>query len=225
MMENTIKSDLSADQYSWDLRGWETFWGASIVLILVNFIQKELLIDESIYQGLIHSDNELIKNMDFLSLTSKWGWIVYFFIPIGLFFKLVSISCSIFIGAFIFEWNVKFKAIMGVVFKANLVFLIGHVVQTIVMFFSEIDSLEDLYSADLFSFSSLIGRENIAAFLIPFVDVFNVLNALFVFLMALDIKKVSGNKLGLSFILLTYGVFEVLVASIRAFIVILFELT
>lgn len=115
---------------------WIKFILFSILTLVLSYaIEKVLQIDVLIQNELSYkfSINEL---KEILNFQRKWNWILYFFIPIFIFIKILSNSLVVYTGI-LFLNNIKtdFKEVLNILLKVEFVFLSIPIIKLIWFYF------------------------------------------------------------------------------------------
>jgi len=119
-----------------------------------------------------------------------WGWVGYLILPLILYLKILLVASALSIGIFFFEHDMKFSQVFNIVVKAQYVFLLPMVVQFFWFYFFKTDfTLEELQMFAPLSLGSIFGFEHFDAWLIYPLQVVNLFEAAFWFILAFLLAK------------------------------------
>lgn len=180
----------------------------SLVLIVSQFIF--VLVN----RYLLDLDNMLLDNLsvqmtdddidNFLLSYERWGWLGFLVLPIITIVKVLLISLSLDIGAFIWDKKIKFKNILKIVLTAEFIFLIPIFFKSIwFLFFQKnftLNTLEDYSPLSLFSLVSDLNINPLIKYPLQLVNLFEIA---YIVLLAIGIGRVfkstkTGFKVTLS---------------------------
>lgn len=132
-----------------------------------------------------------------IAFQRKWAWFSYGLLPIILSFKWLFISAFIATGTVFMGINVRFKKILKTTMVCEWLFVAAGVVNFIVLLFSNAQSLEDIQRFNLVSMLS-IGHllQGVAGFewLVTPLQTLNILQLIFIFVLAIGVSVVSNEK-------------------------------
>lgn len=143
-----------------------------------------------------------------LNLQKKWAWISYLIIPIFLFLKINLTAIIIFIGAYLFNKNIEIKRLYNVLIKAEFIFLLVPCFKVFwFLFFQNQYTLQDIQFFYPFSGLNLIGYESIDPWFIYPLQVLNLFEVAYWFILAYLLGKelnISMDK-GFKIVASSYG--------------------
>lgn len=87
-------------------------------------------------------DQQYVQQM--LSFDKKWGFIKYVFIPFGLFLRISLVTYIIYLGLYLVNVDVSIKYLYKVTILGELIFLVFTITRTILIFFHNFTSFEEL---------------------------------------------------------------------------------
>lgn len=180
----------------------------TVVTLVISFLSKEILnVEDLVYSNLAEqfSANQIIEIM---ALKEKWEWITYALIPLLLILKISIIAAILDVGCFFFDKEIKYKRLFNIVVKAEFIFLLVILTKTAwFYFFQQNYTLEDLQYFYPFSALTVIGYEGLPAWFIYPLQVVNIFEAAYWFILAYLIGKelkINTEK-GLGIVASSYG--------------------
>jgi len=189
-----------------------------VLSILLEWVSSIILNTESLFINSLVNEVTEQQFLEFLDFKKRWVWLGYFITPIVLFFKIIIISIVLEVGCFFFNKEIKYKAIINIVIKAEFVFLGVLLLKTIWFYvFQQEYTLEDLQNFYPLSGLNIIGYKSLQSWFIYPLQVLNLFEMAYWFILAYLLGKelkVSSNK-GLAIVASSYGTSLVIwVASI-----------
>lgn len=184
------------------------FWLLCLLTVSLGELTKWLLnLDMLIYTSL--SENLTASQVTaYLDLQKKWEWVGYGFVPVFLAIKTTLIATVLYLGAFFFGKEIRFKELWHIAVKAEFVFLLVVVAKLGWFYFVQTDySLEDIQYFYPLSALSLVGYEGLSPwFVYPF-QVLNVFEIAYWLLLAYLLGKAlqTHTDEGLKIVAVSYG--------------------
>lgn len=175
---------------------WIKFILFSILTLVLSYaIEKILQIDVLIQNELSYkfSINEL---KEILNFQRKWNWILYFFIPIFLFFKIVFNSLVVYTGI-LFLNNIKtdFKDVLNILLKVEFVFLLIPIIKLIWFYFFQTNyTLEDIQYFYPLSALNIIGYKGLEPWLIYPLQTLNVFELAYIIILSYQIGTITKTN-------------------------------
>ena len=119
-----------------------------------------------------------------------WAWVGYWVFPLLLYLQILLVASALSIGIFFFEYDMKFSQVFNIVVKAQYVFLLPMVVHFVWFYFFKTDfTLEELQSFSPLSLGSIFGFEYFDRWLIYPLQVINLFEAAYWFILAFLLAK------------------------------------
>lgn len=122
--------------------------------------------------------------------------------------KLFLTTVCLNIGTFLMEYKVGFSALWKMVVNATTVFAIGKLVYTGYLATIDIQSIEDVLEADLFSLLSVTGHDQVPQWALFALGSINLLELFYWFLLSLGIMLLLEIRWvkAMGFVVMTYGI-------------------
>jgi len=176
--------------------------------ILAHCIQNELILTDQLF---IHSWSEQLtveRIREVLKIQEQWEWIGYLGVLVFVLAKLFLTTVCLNIGTFLVEYKVGFRALWKMVVNAMAVFAIGKLMYVGYLATIDIQSVEDVMEADIFSLLGVTGYDQVPQWALFALGSINLLELFYWFILSLGIMlvlKVKWKK-AIGFVLMTYGV-------------------
>lgn len=203
---NEIQNNKQLTKGSWGLSTWETFGVLCAVSLVVFFVQDQLILTKDVYYSLLGEQMAIDRIDALLNFQAKWKWVNYVVIPFMLLLQSATIAACMFTGAILLDWKIPYRAFFGLVIRAMAVVTMGKILQTIILLFMNIQSMDDFYRADWFSLLGWVGKANLPELAMAPASFLNVFEVLFWLLLAAGVRQLSEKAKGLGFVVGTYGV-------------------
>jgi len=190
------------------LNAWVLFAFSCVSYALVLHIQQKYVLTEQVYYNTLGEQLTIERIDAFIDKQNTWTWLRYFFIPVTLLFQTFLVSICLATGAILLDYKLKFSAIFGIVVKASVIYAIGKLVYMMVVQFMDIQTIEDLMKADVFSLLGWTGAENVPTWLQYPLSVVNVFELGFWLLLAGGMGYLLQKHWTrmINFVTVTYGV-------------------
>ncbi|TXD83359.1 hypothetical protein ESY86_10055 [Subsaximicrobium wynnwilliamsii] len=191
------------------MKNLQSFLLLIIIQSFLVFFSKELLETNQVFVSSLSEKISYDQINEILAFKEKWGWIVYIFIPILLFIKIVIITTVINIGCFLFGKNISYSQIFNITIKSEFIFLLVIVFKTAWFYFFEQDyNLNDLQFFYPLSALNIVGYEGIDPWWIYPLQVFNLFELAYWFILAYLIGKAinSDTDKGINIVASSNGV-------------------
>lgn len=186
-----------------------------IYLVLIILISTLTFLSNTILNTkelLINSLAEQLTNKqieELLGFRKNWEWFSYFLLPLIILIKISIISAILDAGCFFFGKEIKYKKLFNIVVKAEFIFLLVIVFKTAWFYFFETNyNLEDLQYFYPLSALNIIGYEGLQPWFIYPLQVINLFELAYWFILAYLIGKElneNTNK-GFSIVASSYGI-------------------
>lgn len=144
----------------------------------------------------------------FINNKNEWEWLGMLIIPVFIFIKVHLITICLSIGSFLFDRKAKYKDILNIVLKADFLFLGVIVIK--ILWFSIIQTnytFEDIQAFYPLSLSNLFKPDEIESWLLYPLQLVNLFEVVYWFLLAFGISKIIEGKFWKSFemVIASYG--------------------
>lgn len=190
------------------LNAWLFFASSCASYMLVLYIQQKYVLTEQVYYNTLGEQLTIERIDTFLRARANWAWLSYSLIPLVLFLQALLVSICLATGAILLDYKTKFGALFGMVVKAAVIYAVGKLMYMTVVQFMDIETIEDLMRADIFSLLGWMSAENVPTWLHYPLSVVNVFELGFWLLLAGGmgylLEKPWTKMLG--FVAATYGV-------------------
>lgn len=142
-----------------------------------------------------------------LKLRSRYEWMAFAMIPLTVFLQALLISICLSTGAILMDYKVSFGRVFGMVMKALTIFALGKVLYVMVLLLIDVQTMDDLIRADVFSLLGWIGKDGLPDWLLYPLGVFSVFEIIFWVLLAVGMGNLLGQPARQmpGFIAVTYG--------------------
>lgn len=181
-----------------------------VVLNLILFLLfKNTLYTEQLYYS--HYSEKLFFEQitNVIENQKKWEWLIYVIMPLFLLIKVSIISKILDLGCFIFNQKLKFKQLFNSVVKAEFIFLLVIIFKTAWFYFFKTNyTLEDLQYFYPLSALNIVGYEDLEAWWVYPLQVFNLFELAYWFILAYLLGKALNTNIdkGLHIVASSYGV-------------------
>ncbi len=188
-----------------------TWWFLIIVLLVemvFNVVLKTNLFNENVLFNSL-AEQMTIEEINQISTSFQSNSVLILFI--SLFQPLIEIlliAVAINIGTLLLHYPLDFKAILRVVTKSFLVFSLARIVFIITLSYMSIRHMDELDFIPQWSLADLIGTKSIPAWALYPLQLANVFQVLFIFLLAvgLNVLLPRGWSRWLLTVIVTYGI-------------------
>lgn len=180
-----------------------------IFTFFLGFLSKTLLKTNDLIANTLAEQMSSEQLTQILDLQEKWEWVGYGFIPILLILKVSIIATILDAGCFFFNKEIKYKKLFNIVVKVEFIFLLVIVFKTAWFYFIQTDyDLEDLQYFYPLSALNIIGYEGLQPWFIYPLQVLNLFEMAYWFILAYLIGKELNEKThkGFSIVASSYGV-------------------
>ena len=125
-----------------------------------------------------------------IRMRDMWSWLGYLILPLLLYLQILFVATALSIGIFFFEYEMKFSQIFNIVVKAQYVFLLPMVFHFVWFYFINTDfTLEELQNFAPLSLGSIFGFEHFERWLIYPLQVVNLFEVAYWFILAFLLAK------------------------------------
>lgn len=194
---------------------------AVTISLLSKLILDNYILTDEVFASLFRDQLSGNQLLELMNLKSKYLWVSYSLVPVGLFLKIFLISVCVTIGLIFLEEEVRFLKILKVFAIAEAFICLYHLVETGVLFqlAASFQTLEDYTSFQLLSLYALFGdgiKSEWLVFILKEIDLALFIHAIIaVILLSSTLKK--SRKETTDLLLATYGMgwlLYVVVASV-----------
>ncbi len=143
-----------------------------------------------------------------LELNERWKWLSYGVIPVILMIKTQLIATVINIGAYFYDYEVKYSKIYNVVVQSEFVFLLAIFAKGVWFYFFQPEfTIEEFQNFYPLSMLNIIDYKSLDPWMIYPFQTLNLFEVVYIFLLTFSMKKTLSIKFLDSFLLIaiTYG--------------------
>lgn len=182
------------------------FLSLSILIILFDeagifYLELNQLIYHNLSEQLTFEQLE-----NYFDNKTRWGWIKYIFLPFSLLIKTTLLSWILAIGGFLYNVNLPHKKYWEIVLKAEFLFLLPAVIKIGWFLWVAPDySLEEVQQFVPFSLQSILDTSHIPIWALYPLQLINVFESCYWFLLISLINQASAQNRGLSIVLSSYA--------------------
>lgn len=184
------------------------FWLLCLLTVVLGESTKWLLNTDVLVYNSLSEQLTAEQVSTYLDLQKKWQWLGYAFVPVFLAVKTVLIATVLYIGAFFFGKEIRFKQLWHIAVRAEFVFLTVVVVKMGWFYFFQPNyTLEDIQYFYPLSALNIVGYEGLEAwFVYPF-QVLNLFEVAYWLLLAYLLGKALKTQTdeGLKIVAASYG--------------------
>jgi hypothetical protein len=181
-----------------------------LITFLLTFLSEITLDSESLFIGSLAENISEQELLEVLEIKDKWKWLGYLILPLLLLFKVSLIAWILDLGCFFLSSDVRYKSLFSITVKSELIFLLVVFIKVTWFYFFNTDfNLEDLQYFYPLSALSLIGHEGIEPWFIYPLQVLNLFEITYWFVLAYLIGKEINDTVstkGLQIVASSYGV-------------------
>lgn len=202
-----------------NLKNTHLFFMLLILMLLNTLLVSELITDELMknsYTGQLSAD--MITKM--LKMQRQFWWVNYAFMPVILLLKLSLSASCVWIGTVFGGLELKFNKIWRVFLMAEFVFILQMIIKTGMLYFMDIQTMDDINNFMPFTLFSLLDTDNLEAYLRYPAAILNVFEMTYWFMLAfllMPLLKIKYFK-SLGFVFKTYGVGLIIWISLMVFL-------
>ncbi len=190
------------------LRAWGMFLFSWVVYALVLFIQQRYILTDQVYYNTLGEQLTIERIDALLQIRQKWQWLSYVLIPVMLLVQVLFISICLSAGAILLDYKISFRRIFAMVVKALAVFAIGKIVHALLLQFMDVQTMDDLLRAEVFSLLGWIDKGGLPDWILYPLSVVNIFEALFWLLLAGGMGYLLEKRWTrmIGFVAATYGI-------------------
>ena len=190
----------------------ESITGLFIVLCLatfsIHYISSSVLFHDDVYYDFYSERLTYEKIGTLLELKNKWEWLLYPFLIIFLYLKLLIVAAILYVGLLLTDYRQDFKSLFKIALLGEFIFLFQPLLRLIWYGIFQPDySLQDLQNFVPFSLLGLMDQTSINQVLVYPLTILNILEVVYVVILSqLVSEKIdSGFSVGLKIVLGSYG--------------------
>lgn len=186
---------------------WGMYLLTCLLYVLVTLVQQTYILTDAVYYETLGEQLTRESIAGLLEAQDRWAWVTYALIPFSILLQVLLITCCLNIGTILFDYPAGFRSLFGMVIKAVSIFALGKLAYTVILLGFDIQSMEDLFRADVFSLLGLVGKHNVPDWLVYPLNVVNVFEVFFWLALAGGLMLLIGRSFRsmLAFVAGTYG--------------------
>ncbi|MBY5957786.1 hypothetical protein KUV50_06575 [Membranicola marinus] len=191
-----------------ELNSWFMFGFVIMEYLICHYIQNELILTDQLYINTWSEQMTVDRIREVLAWQDQWKGMGYLVVIIFVFAKMFLTTICLNIGAFLMDYKIGFGQIWRIVVNATAVFAIGKLIY--IGYFASIDlqTIDDVVKADLFSMLGVIGYDQVPQWAVFALGSLNLLELAYWIILSLGMMlllKVKWPK-AFGFVAMTYGV-------------------
>lgn len=124
-----------------------------------------------------------------LSIDKRWGFIKFIFIPIGLFIRISLVAYITYLGLYLANIKIPIKYLYKIAILGEFTFLLFTIIRTILVFYHDFTSFEELGSYAPFRFISIENISNYPVWIKTPMLIINPVEILYWFVLSFLISK------------------------------------
>jgi hypothetical protein len=190
------------------INNWLLFMCICLGTIILTLVSNIILISDEIYFDLLGDQLAYDRITDIIKASKEWAWLGYFLIPFILSLKFFFTASCISIGSLLMGYNISFSKLFRITMLSELIFFIPAMMKVLWFgFLSKEYSLQELQYFSPFSILSLVGYENIDTIFAYPLQLINIFEIGYWFLLAFGLASIIQSNLSRMFKLVaaSYG--------------------
>lgn len=144
-----------------------------------------------------------------ISLQHKWAWVGYIISPIILLIKFIFICAFITTGAIFCGYDIGFRKIFKVVLLSECLFILVGIGNTLMLLFSNVNSIEEVQRLNLTSICSVgfLIKDSAPSWLISPMNTLNLFELLYFMLLVVGVRIAAEERASKSslWVITSYG--------------------
>lgn len=171
------------------------------ILFLAEFTKFWLGIDNLVYNNLLSNyDSEKAANV--LKNIEKWELISYLAVPIFIFIKVQIITLILNMGIFFSEVELKERVILGVVLKAEFIFVFSGFIRVIMLSFNfDTPNLNLIQTYSILSLSNFFDLEQVSTWYHYPLKTISIFECIYIMFLIVFISKEAKIKIRKGFLI------------------------
>ncbi|GAB5553646.1 MAG: hypothetical protein Sapg2KO_32370 [Saprospiraceae bacterium] len=223
MSDTSISLPLAPRPF-WDaffsLSPWLSFVLACVISGLLVFFQQEVLLTEALFYNSFGEQMAYERIEEMIAQQQSFRWLSYALIPVFLVVQLFLISLCLNVGTILYEYKIGFKKLFGMMAQASVWLALVGVLQLLPLYFSDIQTLDQMGRIDWFSLAALFSEANLPLWLLLPLKLLSLLTVFTLLLLAGGMHYLTGHPYHkmLGFVTLTYGLGMILLVLLLVFL-------
>lgn len=127
------------------MNNWLIYFWLSFIGIFLLYAFNVFFINENVYYQSYGHQISASKVEEMFQFSKKWQWISYFVLPIFVLLRVYFTSTILYIGIFFTELKVEFGKLFKIALLSDFVYVLSAFTKLVILiFFKEVNTLEDL---------------------------------------------------------------------------------
>ena len=190
--------------------GYMIFLAIVLVYWLISFITNEILITDSILFNSLYGQIPENYIDDLIAWQKKWSWVSYLLYPVVLIIKWLVITSFISAGSVFKGLRNDFKSIFKIVMICEWLIVIIAFTNLIILFFTNIQSIEDIQRYNIsfrMSLGTLFIDNELLSWLVMPLSILSFFQIVYVLLLSAGMSVITDDifKKHLSWVSISYG--------------------
>ncbi len=176
--------------------GWRYYLFVISFTTIISFAFNYLFISDGIYYQSFGEKLAAGRISKIIEQSQKWQWLGYLFIPIVVLIRVSFTAICLYTGLFVANLKVQFRDLFKVALLADFVFVLAGMVKLgVLIFFKEVNTLEDLQFQPL-SLMQLFDKGSVDSLLVYPLSLLNVFEVLYWLALAWLLTGVVEKPMG-----------------------------
>ncbi len=184
-----------------------------LATLSIQYISTSVLFNDDVYYD-FYSERFTYERIGALvALKNKWEWLLYPFLIIFLYLKLLIVSAVLYLGLLLSGFSVDFKSLFRIALLSEFVFMVQPILRVIWFGIFQPDySLLDLQNFAPFSLFSLVHQNTINPLWVYPLSILNIMEIVYIVMLSKLVSEQigSGFSASLKIVLGSYGVAVIL---------------
>lgn len=180
-----------------------------ISAILITYFTANTLVSEELYFNNFGEQMNYDQIRSFIDLQYKYQWVTYLILPVIYILKLSLLTLVLLAGTIFWNIRISFKKLFQIALIAEFLFIVPSLIKLVWFMFVKTDyELLDLQTFYPLSLLNLLNAKDIPQWLLYPLQIINVFEVLYWFILAYGISIVAKEKLPklLGLVAASYGV-------------------
>lgn len=176
---------------------------------LITWASQWILISEDMYFNAFGEQLSDEKINELIRISKDWNWIIYVVIPFIYISKLFLVAVTLFVGAFLFRFNIGLKSLFKIVLQAEFIFLLPPIIKLLwLSLVSTHYTLTDLQFFTPLSLINLFDRTGIQQMFIYPISLINLFEIIYVLFLSYLLNKETASDFtsSLKLVICSYGI-------------------
>lgn len=175
--------------------------------VLVVYCTQNVVITTEVYYNTLGHQLSTERMDELLQGQQKWQWISYAVQPLLILLQAAFVGICIGVGAILADHPLRFQQVFSVALKSMIVFAIFKAIHVLILMFSTVSTMDDLFKADWFTLLGWIGKDHVPAWSALPLSVVSVPQLLFGLVLSAGLAYATGKRLRpvLGLVAVSYG--------------------